>query len=136
MNPFKGNRLNPLTEQQTIYNKRISHARKTIEDCFGIITNRFRIFKTSISVNVEVAKQITAACCCLHNFLVSHNRLNYLGREYDINDDWRNIPFQHNRLENFNLNQRPNVIANELRSFLATFFSSPEGTVAWQNEED
>lgn len=40
-----------------------------VENAFGILSNRFRIFHTSISVNLETVDKIVMATCVLHNFL-------------------------------------------------------------------
>ena len=43
------------------------------ENAFGILTNRFRVFMTPISLSPEKVKVVTLASCVLHSYLWSHN---------------------------------------------------------------
>lgn len=47
----------------------MSRARRVIENIFGILAARFRIFHTDINVNPEAIEKIIMTCCVLHNFL-------------------------------------------------------------------
>lgn len=58
-----------LTNSKRIYNYRLSRARRIIENTFGILASRFRIFHTSINVSVNDINDVVMACCVLHNFL-------------------------------------------------------------------
>lgn len=58
-----------ITEKQSIFNYRLSRARRVVENAFGILANRFRVFLTTINLNAEKVQTITLACCTLHNFL-------------------------------------------------------------------
>lgn len=58
-----------LTREQRIYNYRLSRARRVVENAFGILANRFRIFLTTINLTVTKIDQIVLCCCILHNFL-------------------------------------------------------------------
>lgn len=42
-----------------------------MENAFGILANRFRVFMTPIGLVPEKVEVITMACCTLHNFLRS-----------------------------------------------------------------
>jgi hypothetical protein len=69
--PFPGKKL---TVPKVICNYRISRARRCIENAFGILCSRWRIFYSPINVGrVKHIKFITKACCALHNFLMSEN---------------------------------------------------------------
>jgi hypothetical protein len=68
MRPFPGRtgRL-PLIQQQ--YNYRLSRARRVVENGFGILASRWRVYHTKIDVKPTAAKQIVKATLVLHNFL-------------------------------------------------------------------
>ena len=65
MRPYPGT----LDEKQRIYNYRVSRARRTIENVFGILAARRRIFRKAIQADIKTVEAIVQACVCLHNFL-------------------------------------------------------------------
>lgn len=72
--PLKVNLMRPfpgcgLDFSKRIYNYRLSRARRVIENTFGILCTRFRIFRRPIAVKSERAVQVTKAACVLHNFI-------------------------------------------------------------------
>ncbi|GIY41781.1 nuclease harbi1-like protein [Caerostris darwini] len=66
MRPFPGN---ALSKESRNLNYRLSRARKSVENAFGIMVARFRIFRKPITASVETCKAIVTATVCLHNFL-------------------------------------------------------------------
>jgi len=58
-----------LTPEQDIYNYRLSHIRRIIENTFGIIASQWRIYRKPIIASPESAKLMVQATICLHNWL-------------------------------------------------------------------
>ena len=73
MKPYPFQNL-PLDEK--IFNYRLSRARRTIENTFGIAASRFRIFYRPIKAELKTVVFITKAVVALHNFLMSENNNN------------------------------------------------------------
>ena len=64
--------------EEIVFNYRLSRARRVIENSFGIMATRFRIFRRPIIVHVENVKNITKAAVALHNFLLAEDFLRYI----------------------------------------------------------
>ncbi|KAK4885700.1 hypothetical protein RN001_001971 [Aquatica leii] len=59
LRPFGGKNL---THDKQIYNYRLSRARRCIENAFGILASRFRLFHTTILKNPEHVGTVIKAC--------------------------------------------------------------------------
>lgn len=59
------------TPPKRIFNLRLSHARQCIERAFGILVQRFRIFRKPIQLKLENVEKVVRAAVCLHNWLHS-----------------------------------------------------------------
>ena len=75
MKPFP---MRNLTPEQQIYNYRLSRARRVVENAFGILSCRFRLFLTAIHLAEYKLNHVVLCCCILHNFL-RRNAANYIG---------------------------------------------------------
>lgn len=72
--PLRTNLLKPfnrasLTIRQRIYNYRLSRARRVVENAFGVLASRFRVFSKPIAVKPSTVDFIVKTCCSLHNWL-------------------------------------------------------------------
>ena len=146
--PMKSYQIRPypgknLTEDQAIYNYRLSRARRVIENIFGILAARWRIFRRPIRAGIDTVEKIVLATVCLHNYLRLTDNTCYSPNGFiDSEDsrgnirlgDWREIvhgeagalePFQPQR-------GRYSYNANEIRDAFKKYFLSQEGQVPWQ----
>ena len=63
-----------MDKAKRIFNYHLSRARRVVENSFGILANRFRVFLTTIHLSPEKVKDLIMAACCLHNFMNEHNK--------------------------------------------------------------
>ena len=149
--PLAENCLKPYTgshapnSKERIFNYRLSRARRTSENAFGILTQRFRVLTKPMELEPEKARLVTLACCYLHNYL----RKSTTSRKYytppnsvDTADEnghvkkglWRNeksdltsmIPF-------YKSGRRASAKYKSTRDRFANYFVN-EGRVSWQEE--
>lgn len=78
---------NLIDDNSKMYNYRGSRARHIVENAFGILSARFRIFHTVINMDPRKIESVVMACCVLHNFLVKTVSKAYTPKEcFHIND--------------------------------------------------
>uniref|UniRef100_A0A915KRC9 DDE Tnp4 domain-containing protein n=1 Tax=Romanomermis culicivorax TaxID=13658 RepID=A0A915KRC9_ROMCU len=70
LKPFLG-KTNEL--KQRVFNYQLSRARRCIENAFGILAARWRIFKKPLSMGPKNAHFAIKAAITLHNFLIDNN---------------------------------------------------------------
>ncbi|XP_023242431.1 protein ALP1-like [Centruroides sculpturatus] len=70
MRPYPGRQLSPL---QSVFNYRLSRARRCIECAFGILANRWRIFRRPIALAPNNTDKIIKAAVVLHNYMITEN---------------------------------------------------------------
>ncbi|KAB0804602.1 hypothetical protein PPYR_01572 [Photinus pyralis] len=131
MRPFSGKMLNVL---KAVFNYRLSRARRVIENTFGILVARWRIFHRAICASPGTADSIIKATVCLHNFirrsLPARDRYsppNYVDNE-DVLGRWRQ------EVEGCSLEPCPRLgsnnasfTTNQMRNNLAKYFLTPAG---------
>lgn len=123
-----------LTTERKIFNYRLSRARRLIENIFGIMSNRFRIFHTSINLRIDRIDLVVLTCCILHNFLRKsgspYNRSDLFDIEDNTIDDI--IPATAFTA----LEARSGNTSNDAKSVRDSYVSyfNGEGSVSWQNE--
>lgn len=91
---------NGLTKEQRIYNYRHCRARRVVENAFGILATRFRVFRSEIGISVDKVDSVVLAACVLQNYLLNKTNT-YIGPgdidRYDmqtgelIPGEWRNV---------------------------------------------
>lgn len=70
LRPFPGK---GCQQNKQIYNYRLSRARRIVENAFGILAARWRVYHTKLNVRPEWVNEIIKATCVLHNFLQSQS---------------------------------------------------------------
>ena len=68
-NMMKPYAQNSLTVEKRVYNYRHSRARRISENLFGIIANRWRVFRTVLQLAPSSIESLVMAALVLHNFL-------------------------------------------------------------------
>ena len=74
LRPFpKGKNIQRLPYWQTIFNYRLSRARCIVENAFGILVQRFRVFDRRLTMDDHNVIKIVNATCILHNYFCTAN---------------------------------------------------------------
>lgn len=129
MRPYPGAEL-ANNEDKKIFNLRLSRARNTSEDSFGILSKRFRVYQRRLEMRPEYAVKIVLATCCLHNFLKS-DCLNILAEVIQTEEPTANP--KKSALQNLrNVGGAFAGNAYLIREKFKDYFSSPNGSVEWQ----
>uniref|UniRef100_A0A1A7WNN8 DDE Tnp4 domain-containing protein n=1 Tax=Iconisemion striatum TaxID=60296 RepID=A0A1A7WNN8_9TELE len=137
MKPYPSRNLN---QNQRIFNYRLSRARRVVENAFGILANRFRVFRTTIGLDPDKVVAIVFATLCLHNFLRQQRSDAYIPPGYVDSEDanhqlvsgtWRS----EGALQSVSANRarNPSVEAKKQRDVLVQYFVSPAGRISWQD---
>ena len=138
-----------LAIKERIFNYRLSRARRIIENSFGILAARCRIFRRPIIAKEEVVINVTKAATALHNFLMygrqfepsdrycpptfvdyeTPNGLHEGAWRYEVRDYEGLAPLQRQLGSN-------NYSRNEkgVRELFRDYYNSPAGQVPWQYE--
>jgi hypothetical protein len=94
MKPFSHHNL---TNEERIFNYRLSRAWRIAENGFGILANRFRCLLSTMQLEPDTVKVIVMTCLCLHNVMrMRYPALQNLDLDRDGNDHqvipgaWRN----------------------------------------------
>lgn len=145
MRPYPGANLG---KEKNIFNYRLSRARRTIENAFGILTQRWRILRRPIIANVETCQLIVQATVVLHNYIKEFEDckpknerkycpsgfVDYIDEQGQVHlglwrEDQQHIrPITRVGANNYSRNIREN------RDKLCDYFVSPEGSVPWQED--
>ena len=81
--PFSGK----ICEEKRVFNYRLSRARGTIENAFGILAAKWRIFNTPIKASIELTENITRAAVCLHNYIRLTDNASYIPTGFVDSED-------------------------------------------------
>ena len=141
MKPYPGRRLE---EEKSIFNYRLSRARRVIENAFGILRSRWRIYSHPIKGSVDNIIKYVLATLCLHNYLSVTENSSYCptGLVDSENSDgvmkhgeWRSSD-DGTSLKSIAARRgsRQNTDAVLIRNALKSYVNSVEGSLPWQLE--
>ncbi|RVE48412.1 hypothetical protein evm_006973 [Chilo suppressalis] len=144
--PLRTDMLKPFRQadlhsrERKIFNYRLSRARHIVENAFGILASRFRIYHTAINLEPKNIEKIVMATCVLHNYLIKHVGGSYAPRECFYEENTANgtiITEGYNttdsNMENLHRTQG-NILnyAKQVRAKFTNYFVN-EGKVSWQH---
>lgn len=135
MKPYGARRL---TDEERIYNYRISRARRVVENAFGILANRFQVLMSTMQHQPSTIRLIVMTCMLLHNLMrtryprMQNNLIDREDRQRNlIPGAWR----QGRNMRDCVVQGAPNRANNEgkaIRNTLRHWVNSPAGEVPWQ----
>ena len=125
--PLKSYLLKPysrrnLSNEERIFNYRLSRARRCIECSFGILVAKWRFLKTELQMDPKNVDVLVKCACLLHNLLIDKEGI---PSQLDQNFQTVNLP----------LTRRYNhygATASEIRDIFKNYFCSPYGEVQFQ----
>ena len=139
LKPYSGK---DLDQQEDVFNYRLSRARRIIENCFGILVARWRVFHGPIKGCVETVEAITQAACILHNYLRLTDNAFYTPAGFVDSEtrtgeirpgDWRNLVPKDSLQQPAKLKgRRIKESALQIRDSLKDYVNSDIGAVEWQ----
>jgi hypothetical protein len=142
MKPYNARDLN--TERR-IFNYRLSRSRRIVENAFGILANRWRIYHKPIPLKLSCVKKVVLATCALHNLLRSQISTRHIYTPTNLIDienpyngiitegEWRQtntIYFQNLTKLSSNMYSSDSKI---IRDHFCNYFNT-DGAISWQNK--
>lgn len=142
--PLKDNILKPYPgSHQKGSPKRLSRARRIVENVFGILSAVFRVLRKPMLLEPHKAEKVIMACIYLHNYLrknqSSKNVYSPNGSfDSEINGQiieglWRQFDGQTGLISIPKIARKSAASAEKIRAEFAEYFTS-NGSVPWQND--
>lgn len=124
MRPYPGDNLN---DRKRNFNYRLCRARRTSENTFGILVQKFRVYNRRIQAFPKYVDNIILSTCLLHNFIKKYDRhtYNYVTSQVDLRGE--NRPIQNLQLQGGNAT----TAAFDVRETFTDFFNSDAGSLPW-----
>lgn len=124
MRPYPGDNLD---DRKRNFNYRLSRARRTSENTFGILTQKFRLYNRRIQACPKNVDYIILASCLLHNFIKKYDSCtyNYVNQQVDFTR-------KGHTLQNLHL-QGGNATTDAFRTreIFTEYFNSEAGSLPW-----
>lgn len=103
-------------QRKTNFNKRLCRARRVVENAFGILAQKWRVYLRPIECDVETAIDIVKATCCLHNYIKTEQGI-IIPTELEINEPIQALTTQRPT------NIRSTTVAFEIREKFVSYFN-------------
>ena len=125
-----------LPFEKMMFNYRLSRARCLVENAFGILAQRFRIYDRRLGISLTTCISLVKATCVLHNFLTEERkdvaavmaRLNPDGHAYlGPNAGIQPIPY----LRGYHSTKEAQCV----RDIYKDYFVGPHGSIPWQQHQ-
>lgn len=131
MKPYPQNQSCSDIKKAT-YNYRLSRARRTSENAFGILVQYFRIFSTPIFLAPEVIDKLITAACILHN-MMRNSKIPFPGEQI-FNKTRAKLPKKNFKRLTPTKHRSTNYSSKKVREILQMYFNSKKGALPWQKE--
>ena len=126
MRPYPGN---DLDDAKRIFNYRLSRARRIVENAFGILAARWRIYQRRMQLSPGNIDKVVKSTCVLHNFLQKTGVMPTSAASST------KLPIATGAIQN--LSATGNHAAQKaiaIRTKFTNYFNSAPGSVAWQRD--
>lgn len=122
MRPYPGDNLD---DRKRNFNYRLSRARRTSENSFGILSQKFRIYNRRIQAYPENVDNVILATCLLHNFVKKYDRNSYNYAPQNVESRNEDSTLQNLEFQGGNATSR----AFRVRELFTEYFSSESGSL-------
>ncbi|XP_047115635.1 protein ALP1-like [Schistocerca piceifrons] len=126
MRPYPGTNL---TNDKAIFNYRLSRARRISENAFGILQQKFRIFRRILQGDPNNLTMIVTAACVLYNFIRKMEGYRVPEQRMDQTETAEGSGSSSNLRNLPRIRGRSTYAAFAVREQLKKFLNSPQGTV-------
>lgn len=137
-----------VSHESKVFNYRLSRARRVIENAFGIMTARWRVLTTDMTIHsVQRIRKVVKATCVLHNILrqqmIEHHMPNGFADNEDVGvtgpprqavrlGQWRDEVLELDPMTPMGGTNTSNQ-AKRVRDKFGRYFVSEAGAVSWQD---
>lgn len=128
LRPYPGRRLQ---DDLRVFNYRLSRARRIVENTFGILTQKWRLYNRRVHVAPETADHVVKATGILTNYV----RSNIAETNEEAEEEEEEDPGVGGALRPIGAlrGNRASAEAIRVRDAFKRYFNSPAGRVPWQD---